>query len=634
MPLIYEEAAQIISNIADTLKKDNDKSKFFIPKVSNTFLKSVVFSKARSQNTNQKNSHGKSNGNDLRQLFAIIASTIKYAPILREVIINSDLITEKRNSKKSQGKSKKGKSDVNYLPSFRYFTNEWHVMAMVYDLLLSKSGRIIAPKCKSKEYILKNKTRLHGEFIKWKVRNKVRTANDIERFTNPIIMDEPSTSTDTENDDETPVRWIRLNEIKLKTPEELNHQEQELIKQGEIKFVDDWHDVRNKTRSDIGPDSQSKQLVIYKDPFVKNCYGVHPAFFPIVSSNQYKQGKLIIQDRSSCFPATILVDNLKHLDIELSSDFTDKSSKSSSKELELYPNIQLIDSCAAPGNKTTHLTALTLSAFPNLRDNLVNKSVAKKASHQNEKNKKNAGSKSEDEIYHKIISAFERSPFRSSTLSKMTKIAGANRYVSIQTQDFTSSNPQQYPNVFGLVVDPSCSGSGIFGRRGDNLKDTSNKTESKTVVDPEQEAEFAEEQDDEDDEKEKEETSEGKEEQDLENRLLKLSGFQYKIVKHALSFPKAQVVVYSTCSIHPQENEHVVERLLNDKQVSEDWGWTVQSREFVIKDWPHRGIVEELANLKTVDDKERLRIAEGCIRAKPKEDGGIGFFAVCFVRKS
>lgn len=627
MPLVYEEAAQIISNIADTLKKDNEKSKFFIPKVSNTFLKSVVFSKARSQNTTQ-NKQSKNGNNDLRQLFAIIASTIKYAPILREVILNSDLITEKKNNKKSQGKSKKSKSDVTYSPGFRYFTNEWHVMAMVYDLLLSKSGRIVAPKCKSKDYILKHKTRLNGEFIKWKVRNKVRTANDIERFTNPIIMDEPSATTDTENDDETPVRWIRLNEIKLKTPEDLNLQEQELTKQGDIKFVNDWHQVRNKTKSDNDSDSQSNQLVIYKDPYIKNCYGVHPAFFPIVSSNLYKQGKLIIQDRSSCFPATILVDNLKHLEIELSSDFTDKP-KSSSKEPEVYHNIQLIDSCAAPGNKTTHLTALTLSAFPKLRDNLVSNFDSKRVSNKNEKNK-TTGSKSEDEVYYKIISAFERSPFRSSTLSKMTKTAGANRYVSIQTQDFTSSNPQQYPNVVGLVVDPSCSGSGIFGRRGDNIKETGNKTESKPVVSLEQDPEFSEEQE----EDEEEENKESKEEQNLEERLLKLSGFQYKIVKHALSFPKAQVVVYSTCSIHSQENEHVVERLLNDKQVSEDWGWTVQSREFVIKDWPHRGIVEELANLKNVDDKEKSRIAEGCIRAIPKEDGGIGFFAVCFVRKS
>ncbi|KNC30271.1 hypothetical protein FF38_09739 [Lucilia cuprina] len=80
---------------------------------------------------------------------------------------------------------------------------------------------------------------------------------------------------------------------------------------------------------------------------------------------------------------------------------------------------------------------------------------------------------------------------------------------------------------------------------------------------------------------------------------------------HALGFD-ANLVVYSTCSIHEEENELVVQRLLENEEVKGKW--ELCGRDEVLPKWERRGLGD----------------MQGCVRVENTVDGGIGFFAACF----
>jgi len=150
----------------------------------------------------------------------------------------------------------------------------------------------------------------------------------------------------------------------------------------------------------------------------------------------YIAGKIILQDKASCFPAVIL-------------------------DPPANEDTVVIDATAAPGNKTSHLSALM----------------------------KNKG-----KLY-----AFERDKKRFGTLTTMLARAGCNNVETVNL-DFLTVDPcdPTYRNVTHILLDPSCSGSGIVNRL-DHLLET----------EPEIEGEQA-------------------------DRLTKLAAFQVMMVKHAM----------------------------------------------------------------------------------------------------
>ena len=98
-------------------------------------------------------------------------------------------------------------------------------------------------------------------------------------------------------------------------------------------------------------------------------------------------------------------------------------------------------------------------------------------------------------------------------------------------------------------------------------------------------------------------------------RLEKLAKFQISIVKHALSFPSVERVVYSTCSVHQQENEDVVQEVLRSFQGE-------FALEEVLPKWTYRGVTKDFSD------------GNKCIRLSPENGLTNGFFVACFQRVS
>ena len=113
-----------------------------------------------------------------------------------------------------------------------------------------------------------------------------------------------------------------------------------------------------------------------------------------------------------------------------------------------------------------------------------------------------------------------------------------------------------------------------------------------------------------------------------EERLGQLAAFQKAAVLHAMRFPKVRRVVYSTCSIHQQENEDVVASILSEQPPVDaaDTGYEAP-RAFEVTEamsglhWKRRG-----------KDDCGYDWREKVVRCMPGEDHTHGFFVAVFER--
>ena len=233
-----------------------------------------------------------------------------------------------------------------------------------------------------------------------------------------------------------------------------------------------------------------------------------PAHTNFSQCKLYRKGSIMIQDKASCMPGVAL---------------------------NPPPSSNVIDACSAPGNKTLHVAALM----------------------------GNSGT----------VFAVERDRKRFKRLSDNVRKHRATN-ISPICADFLKISPSdsRYADVTHILVDPSCSGSGMVT---ENLV---NNFQSKN-----------------------------------EEKIRKLSDLQKRLLRHALSFPRATRVVYSTCSVYKEENEGVVKETLESH--SDNWDLTR-----VIPDWTRRGDTNEFAQ------------ADKCVRCEPQDETN-GFFLACFVRK-
>jgi len=217
-----------------------------------------------------------------------------------------------------------------------------------------------------------------------------------------------------------------------------------------------------------------------------------------------ESGHVVLQDKSSCFSALALAGG----------------------EGAAF---DAIDACAAPGNKTVHLAALLGGRGGGGKEPVP------------------------------VVYAFDRDGARAEILRKRVKQfvpSGARATASVEVihGDFLKSDPadSSFARVRGILLDPSCSGSGIVNQPG---------------------------------------RTPGREETGQKERLEKLSGFQLVALKHAMSFPQCEKIVYSTCSLHGEENEAVVAAALgehNDALNDGEEKWRLTSPR-CLRGWSRRG---------------------------------------------
>ncbi|XP_049866749.1 28S rRNA (cytosine-C(5))-methyltransferase [Pectinophora gossypiella] len=192
------------------------------------------------------------------------------------------------------------------------------------------------------------------------------------------------------------------------------------------------------------------------------------------------------------------------------------------------PGSVALDMCAAPGMKTTQLAAFM---------------------------------RNEGKIY-----AVERNERRYQTLCDFVEKTGS-KCVETVHRDALEIKRGDYDDVEYILLDPSCSGSGMDLCVHNYIEDT---------------------------------------------RLAKLTSLQEKFLKHAMNaFPKAKRIVYSTCSLFPEENERVITNVVKTSRSK----WRVQDVKELLKgQWNNFG------------SGMYGSMGTRCMYAKPESDLTTGFF--------
>lgn len=461
-------------------------------------------------------------------------------------------------------------------------------LLLVHDHLLKKNG-IAAPAAHPlRQAVERHKNRLKAEFSKARVR---RGCASVEQLKLAILREKREAQG---TDHFVYPRWVRVNNICTTLEDQMR------TTFSEYKRVD--------TIAELAPDSDDRkaQRLLYVDPNIPDLVAV-PYGADFTSSPAYKNGEIILQDKASCFPAYLLLG--------------DRGPNDAWKG-------DLVDGCAAPGNKTTHMASL----------------LAKQRKQR--KKQKNA--------LNQIIS-MDASRMRSKTLQKMVSQAGAESTVTVLPgQDFLAVDhtDPRFENVSGLLLDPSCSGSGIIGRddvpqltlpqptapkgakpQGKKRKRRDQEQTQTTEQKPNAAAPAT--------------STSASDENDIpagvvdHERLTKLSSIQARIVEHALGFPNATHVTYSTCSIHLIENEAVVARILAS-EVAQQRGWRLLRRDeqpVGLRKWKHRGVRQDREVGPEVKDSSAPLVdlsdesLDACVRCWSGDAEGLGgFFVAGFVR--
>ena len=166
--------------------------------------------------------------------------------------------------------------------------------------------------------IERHKARLTSEFRRLQIKHRFPT---LEAFREAINAGDLDSS---DNDKSGPEkarhpRWVRINTIKTTLSSQLDTTFKDYTQ------VNDIQDIMQ---------AKGTKKIYYEDPNIPNLIALPPRI-DLSKAPAYGKGEIIFQDKASCFPAYLL-------------DLQDGDG-------------DVIDGCAAPGNKTTHAAAIVSS---------------------------------------------------------------------------------------------------------------------------------------------------------------------------------------------------------------------------------------------------------------------------------
>lgn len=195
------------------------------------------------------------------------------------------------------------------------------------------------------------------------------------------------------------------------------------------------------------------------------------------------------------------------------------------------------------------------------------------------------------------VTAYERDPSRLAMLqASVARAVGAGGIIDAQLGDFLTVDPSSPPasDAHAVLLDPSCSGSGTAAAAVDAALQAVRAVGGGAG---------------------------GRD--DAATRVARLAAFQLAALRHALTFPAARRVAYSTCSVHVAENEAVVAAALEgggDAPPARVAGWRLAT---ALPAWLTRG--ERGGALCDADADAVIRAGAG--------DGTDGFFVAVFERE-
>jgi putative methyltransferase len=466
--------------------------------------------------------------------FALCSQVLKYHKIIDHILQKTNYFKGTNNNTSKVSKKTSFEKSIVRVAMYECLFGQASKHAQLLSELFESFAKLrhpLFPKIKSKYYSDWNQA-----LVQLKIEHNSNVTNNedllkLEQFSSMYIQSEELTANNCSNNDKNASeiiidRYLRINTLKANDSMVIQS-----LKADGFPLLE---------ANDPLPDNKK---YIMRDQHIPELLRLFPYSTAMHEFSLVQNYEVIVQDKSSCMPVYILMQTLYSLNI--------LSEKEAIRE-----KFHFIDACAAPGNKTSYLAAKVAL-------NKLNSDRMK-------------------------IFAFDRDQKRIDILQQRLSEAGAleNDLVEPIHQDFLTVDPndEKYKHVRAILVDPSCSGSGIVGR--------------------------------------------GQSDKNLQ-RLEKLHNFQCTLLKHAFRFPNVQCVIYSTCSIHEIENEKTVYNVLNNQQDTNSSADKLFGLYKCFPEWDCRGTANDksLGKYYSMD-----RIAPYVIRCYPKEHMTNGFFVSCFIR--